>query len=30
MHAEFNGDVHISCFRPEIPALGKFGPKYEN
>ena len=26
-YAELNGDVHFFRFRPEIPFLGKFGPK---
>ena len=29
-HAEFNGDVHFFCFRPEMPFLGKLGPKNQN
>ena len=27
---EFNGNVHFFCFQPEIPFLGKFGPKNQN
>ena len=26
-YAEFAGDIHFSCFRPEIPFFSKFGPK---
>ena len=26
-YAGFNSDVLLFCFRPEIPFLGKFGPK---
>ena len=29
-YAEFNGGVNFSCFKPEIPFLGKFGPKINN
>ena len=29
-YAEFKRDVHFSCFQPEIPFLGKFGPKSQN
>ena len=29
-HAEFNGNVHFSCFRTGIPCSGKFGPKKQN
>ena len=27
VYAEFYGDVHFFCFRPEIPFLGNFVPK---
>ena len=26
-YAEFNGMVHLHCFKLEIPFLAKFGPK---
>ena len=26
-HAEFNGDVHVSCFGLKIPFWSKFSPK---
>ena len=29
LDAEFNGDVHFSCFGLEMPFLGKFVPKYQ-
>ena len=29
-YAEFNGDVHLFCLRPQIIFLGKFGPKNQN
>ena len=29
-YAEFNGDVHSFCLRPETPFLGKFGLKNQN
>ena len=29
-YAEFNGIVHLFCFRLEVPFLGKFGPKNQN
>ena len=28
--AEFNGAVYFFCFWPEVPFLGKFGPKNKN
>ena len=29
-YAEFHGGLNFFCFRPEIPFLGKFGPKNQN
>ena len=29
-YAEFYGDVHFFCFRPEIPFLGNIGQKNQN
>ena len=29
-YAEFSGYVHFFRFRPQIPFLGKFGPKNQN
>ena len=29
-YVEFNGDIHLFRFWPEIPFLGKFGPKIKN
>ena len=29
-YAEFNGDVHFFCFRPEVPFLGKVRPNNHN
>ena len=29
-YVEFNGNVHFFCFQPEIPFLGKLGPKSQN
>ena len=29
-YLEFNSGASVSCFRPEIPFLWKFGPKNQN
>ena len=28
-YAEFSGNVHFPCFRPETPFLGKLDPKIQ-